>query len=211
MAKKFKDYYDETAAELLAQKLDKAAAAVGSTVDAESFRRRVVQAVAEAGDPPFGRRQDLFAQALEAELPADYPTSIVLLEALLGPPLEQPEGMFTHGWWLWPVGRYVERNALRDTAVSLRFIHELTRCFTGEFAIRPILAAEPQPTLAVLENWAQEEDVHVRRLSSEGMRISLPWASPERGYAIIRSWEEDLATLPEDSTEARAPLPRKAR
>ncbi len=169
MAKKIKDYYDESAAELLAAKIT----AVYPEFSGTDFVREVVPQLADA---VFSRRQDIFATALEGFLPADYAESLSILSSILGPPLDEPEGMFVHGWWLWPVGRYVERNSLRDHALSLSFVHELTRRFTGEFAIRPLLKAEPETTLEVLASWATEDDVHVRRCASEGMRINLPWA-----------------------------------
>lgn len=175
VAKKLKDYYDADAARLLADRLGGAAGETGISFDAGGFVTAVTDSLA-AGDPSFGARQDLFAAALEHHLPADYASAVSLLTAALGPPLEQPEGMFTYGWWLWPVGRYVERNALRDPAVSMDFIYELTRRFTGEFAIRPILAHQPERTLDRLAEWARDADVHVRRLAGEGMRIRLPWA-----------------------------------
>jgi 3-methyladenine DNA glycosylase AlkC len=104
-------------------------------------------------------------------------SAVESLTAILGPPLQQPEGMFTHGWWLWPIGRYIERNALRERSVSYTFIRELTRRFTGEFAIRPLLREYPEEAFAVLDGWARDADVHVRRCASEGMRIRLPWTT----------------------------------
>jgi len=38
------------------------------------------------------------------------PEIIALFHDILGPELKTSEGMFTHGWWLWPVGRYVEQH-----------------------------------------------------------------------------------------------------
>ena len=35
-------------------------------------------------------------------------------------------GMFTEGWWLWPIGRYVERHALEKPAETLSFLHAFT-------------------------------------------------------------------------------------
>ena len=173
MGKRFKDYYDDECARLIAHKLSQVAGS--ATFDVPSFTAQV-QIQLEA-DPTFSQRQDIFAAALEQHLPKDYAVAISMLEEILGPPLAEPEGMFTHGWWLWPVGRYVERNALQDRQLSYRFIRELTRRFTGEFAIRPLLRDEPRETFEVLDQWARDDDVHVRRCASEGMRISLPWAS----------------------------------
>ena len=173
MGKKFKDYYDRECAQLLADKLK----SVDDSFCDDSFVETVERGLDGSDEgPAFSARQEIFAAALEEHLPSDYPSAVSRLERILGPPLPKPEGMFTHGWWLWPVGRYIERNALDDYEVSLGFIYELTRRFTGEFAIRPLLREAPHATLSVLDRWAQDPDVHVRRLASEGMRINLPWA-----------------------------------
>ncbi len=52
--------------------------------------------------------------------------------------------MFREGWWLWPLGRYVEKNGDIDFSVSMDFIYELTKRFTGEFAIRPLIKKYPK-------------------------------------------------------------------
>jgi 3-methyladenine DNA glycosylase AlkC len=173
MAKKFKDYYDAECARLIALRLIDAMGTGG--FDGDAFVAEISSRL--EADPSFSVRQDIFAAALEHYLPSDYPDAVALLTAILGPPLEQPEGMFSHGWWLWPIGRYVERNALRERNVSYPFIRELTRRFTGEFAIRPLLREHPEEALDVLDGWARDADVHVRRCASEGMRIRLPWAA----------------------------------
>jgi 3-methyladenine DNA glycosylase AlkC len=172
MAKKFKDYYDAECARLIGSRLVEA---IGSEAfDLDRFVSEISGQL--ESDPSFSTRQDIFATALEHRLPTDYPVALDALTAILGPPLQEPEGMFTHGWWLWPIGHFVERNALHDRPASYTFIRELTRRFTGEFAIRPLLREEPKEALSVLDSWAQDADVHVRRCASEGIRIRLPWA-----------------------------------
>lgn len=95
---------------------------------------------------------------------------------ILGPELEQSEGMFQFGWWLWPISRYVERYGNRNWQVSLSFLKELTKRFTGEYAIRPLLKEHPTEVLNELMIWTKDENVHVRRLACEGVRIRLPWS-----------------------------------
>lgn len=172
MAKKYKDYFDTECARLIGSRLVGAHGA--GAFDLDEFVAEIARQL--VGDPPFSVRQDIFAVALEHQLPSDYSNALRSLTAILGPPLEESEGMFTHGWWLWPIGRFVERNALLDRPASYIFIRELTRRFTGEFAIRPLLREAPEEALDVLDGWARDEDVHVRRCASEGMRIRLPWA-----------------------------------
>ena len=109
-------------------------------------------------------------------MPGNYAQKIEAFLNMLGPELAQPEGMFQLGWWLWPVGRYVERYGNEDWRLSLSFLKELTKRFTGEFAIRPLLRAHPGEVMDELIKWTADENVHVRRLASEGVRIRLPWS-----------------------------------
>ncbi len=170
MAKKFKDYYDEDCAKLIAHKI--------KSVQPEFKEKEFVSFVAKKIPPlEFLERQDTYVDAFEKYLSNDYTHNIKLFQQILGAKLQVTEGMFTYGWWLWPVGRYVERHALLDVDASIAFIYELTQRFTGEFAIRPLLAEHPKMLLRCLKLWSKDTSVHVRRLSSEGIRIRLPWAA----------------------------------
>jgi 3-methyladenine DNA glycosylase AlkC len=77
--------------------------------------------------------------------------------------------MFTEGWSLWPIGRYVEKHDVENIPVSLEFISELTKRFTWEFIMRPIIVSEPKKTMKLLIVCGCNSNVHVRRLSSECM------------------------------------------
>ena len=169
MAKKFKDYYGQEVAQVLADKI----LSVDPDFEASAF---ISYIVSNTKDKEMLQRQDVVADAFEMFLGKDYVSNIELFTQILGPKLEKETGMFTEGWWLWPIGRYVERHGLSDRALTYTFIHELTQRFTGEFCIRPLLREYPQETLAQMHNWSQDPSVHVRRLASEGIRIRLPWA-----------------------------------
>lgn len=170
MARKFKDYYDLQFALDLAAKIH--------TAD-YLFDQRIFMAVItqnDLTDRTLMARLDLFVQALEKALPENIKTNLDLFSRLLGPELSGSTGMYKSGWWLWPFARYTEMNGLDSYVDSMGFINQLTRRFTGEFAIRPFLEAQPARTLQIMEQWSHDENVHVRRLASEGMRIRLPWA-----------------------------------
>lgn len=169
MAKKFKDYYDSEFIDLITDKLQ----LVFPNLDAKAFKSYLKE---KLPGNDFTQRQDIVAEAFEKYLDSSYSKNITKFEKILGPELETTEGMFTLGWWLWPVGRYVQRNGTQDFDASMHFIYELTKRFTGEFAIRPLLREYPKKTLAIIETWSKDENVHVRRLASESMRIKLPWA-----------------------------------
>jgi len=170
VAKKFKDYYGRQGAVVLADKFS----LVYPGFDRENFIKEVVK---EVRGLEFLARQDVYVRAFDHYLPKSYQAKLTLFTKILGPELETETGMFKEGWWLWPVGRYVEINGLTDVDKSLGFIYELTKRFTGEFAIRPLLEAKPKKVLGVLKKWSKDKNVHVRRLASEALRPRLPWAS----------------------------------
>lgn len=127
-------------------------------------------------DKELFARFDFIVDALEKNLSENYSENIQAFCKILGPELEQSTGMFSFGWWLWPIGRYVERHGNENWQVSLDFLKELTKRFTGEYAIRPLLKEHPQEVMDELIRWSQEDNVHVRRLACEGVRTRLPWS-----------------------------------
>jgi|TARA_Y100001960_G_C14734217_1_gene859374 3-methyladenine DNA glycosylase AlkC len=44
-----------------------------------------------------------------------------------------------------------------------------------EFAIRTFLKNFPEKTMEYIQIWSKNENYHVRRLASEGIRPNLPW------------------------------------
>ena len=177
---KVKDYYDADCAKLLSAKIK----AIRSEFDENEFIRHIDENVS---DKEMSERMNVFVEAFELYLPEEYEKNIKIFENILGPELKRETGMFSEGWWLWPVGRYVERHGLENRTVSLNFIEQLTKRFTGEYAVRTLLANNPKETTETMIKWSKDENVHVRRLASEGIRISLPWA--KKSYAAITEFE----------------------
>ncbi len=169
MAKKLKDYYDLECAKLLAGKIHQYC----PEFDQKGFVQTLEKTLP---GKEFFARQDVFADAFENYLVNNYVENIKIFTDLLGPELTEAKGMFIHGWWLWPIGRYIERHGVKDFDLSMAFIYELTKRFTGEFAIRPLIAQRPKKALQIMLKWSKDDSVHVRRLASEGVRIRLPWA-----------------------------------
>ena len=124
---------------------------------------------------------------MEKSLDKDYSKNVQAFFGMLGPELTKPEGMFNFGWWLWPLGRYIERNGNENWELSLAFLKELTKRFTGEYAIRPLLKEHPKEVMDELIVWTTDENVHVRRLASEGVRIRLPWA--QKLFVAVEEFE----------------------
>jgi 3-methyladenine DNA glycosylase AlkC len=61
-------------------------------------------------------------------------------------------------------------------AEALELLRYLTRFSSGEFAVREFLRRDLRGTLAVMAQWAGDDNEHVRRLASEGCRPRLPWS-----------------------------------
>ena len=166
---KHKGHYDDHYILVLSAKLS----SVMPDFDAEAFSKALT---GHLDDKELFARFDCIVDAVQKYMGSDYSKNIHVFYNLLGPELEQPEGMFSFGWWLWPIGRYVERNGNENWKLSLSFLKELTKRFTGEYAIRPLLKTHPQEVMDELIVWTYYSNVHVRRLACEGVRIRLPWA-----------------------------------
>lgn len=169
MAKKLKDWYDAEYLMMLAQKI--------KVVYPQFNDERFFELTRDQVDSlEFLKRQDLVANALYESLDCDYEHTIAVFTEILGPGLPDNEGNFTSGYWLWPIGRYVEEHGTQNLDLSLTFSKELTKRFTSEYCMRPLIAADPDRVLPVLIEWSQDENMRVRRLASECIRIRLPWA-----------------------------------
>lgn len=166
---KHKDHYDDEYILDLSEKIH----SVIPEFDKQSFSNMLI---GNLNDKELYARFDTIVDSLETCLPGDYEENIEKFYGFLGPELKTPEGMLNFGWWLWPISRYVERNGNENWKVSLAFLKELTKRFTGEFAIRPLLREHPKEVLDELLVWTKDDNVHVRRLASEGIRIRLPWS-----------------------------------
>jgi 3-methyladenine DNA glycosylase AlkC len=83
---------------------------------------------------------------------------------------------------------------------SMWGLKQLTRRFTGEFDIRPFLLIAESKTLRTLRDWVEDDDLHVRRLVSEGTRSRLPWGvhlqsfqrDPAKVLALIEPLNSDV-------------------
>ena len=51
----------------------------------------------------------------------------------------------------------------------------MTKRFSAEGAIRAFILIYPERTLAILADWVEDDNPHIRRLVSEGTRPRLPW------------------------------------
>lgn len=141
-------------------------------------------------------RVKLIASALAESLPpAPEKAFPILLGAIESK--SNPTGL--SGFRAWPLTQMVEDRGLNQPELSLNTLKVLTAAMSAEFSIRPFLIEHEALTLELLKNWAKSDDVHVRRLVSEGTRPRLPWGqriprfqkNPEVCVSLLRELRLD--------------------
>lgn len=186
------DAFGEPLAVLLAEKIY----AVYPSFPKKAFCTAVKKAVV---GKRYTERVQIIADELARVLPATYTDALEILLQVLGPENEAETGMFTHFYWIMPIGKFVETYGLDTFTQSMKAIAEITKRNTGEYAIRPFARTYPAKTLAVCTTWAKSKNFHLRRLASEGLRPKLPWApkldvwndNPKPVFEILELLKED--------------------
>ncbi len=147
----------------------------------------------------YTQRIEVIADELHAYLPSEYDKALGILTSILGPENPNETGMFTHFYWIMPIGKFIEKYGLNDFQASMDALEEVTKRNTGEYAVRPYIRKYPEQALARMRAWAQSENFHLRRLASEGLRPKLPWApkldqfveQPQPVFGILELLRED--------------------
>ena len=186
MAKKLKEYYDILYLEDLSNKL----MAVIDCFDRKKFFELTKDKIDEL---EFNARQELIAHALKASFDIEYPVLLSVFSQILGKELRGNSGAFSEGWWLWPIGKYVELYGEEYFEESIAFSKELTKRFTSEYCMRPLIKKYPIKSLEILKEWSQDEHERVRRLSSECLRVRLPWS--KKLYTALDYFEDYFEIL----------------
>jgi len=119
-------------------------------------------------------RVEVIADTLYEHLPRDYKEAINIIMSILGPPNQNEIGMFREGYWIMPIAFLVEKYGIDDFDTSTDAIYQITQRNTGEYAVRPFLVKYPKKMTSLMLEWSQSKNVHVRRLSSEGIRQDFP-------------------------------------
>ncbi|SHN05172.1 DNA alkylation repair protein [Gracilibacillus kekensis] len=144
-----------------------------SQFDATTFIYKVEQ---EVEGKKLKARVEVIADQLAIHLPYAYLSAVTILINTLGEENPTEQGMFTNGYHLMPVAKFVEKYGLEDFDLSMQALYEITKRHTSEYAIRPYLQSDMEKSLHYLHKWMKDENAHVRRLVSEGTRPRLPWA-----------------------------------
>lgn len=131
-------------------------------------------------DLELKQRVQLIADTLFEVLPNDVVERNQVLLKMLHPEttgeiagISDETGL--RGWAIYPLTMVVGQHGLDEFEGSLNVLKEMTKRFSAEFDVRYFLIADQERALAVMAPWANDPDVHVRRLLSEGTRPRLPW------------------------------------
>lgn len=114
------------------------------------------------------QRTRKIAQVLGQYLPHDYPTALAKLVQIA----PQCQGF---AYLFMPDFVVVYGDLQVDWSRSMRALACFTQQSSAEFAIRSFILADPKRAMQQLNQWAQSDNEHLRRLASEGCRPRLPW------------------------------------
>jgi len=127
-------------------------------------------------------RTERITETMIDYFPADFEHAAKIILASLGPPLaddlsaDSVDADGIAGWAIMPLAHYVGLRGHNHFDLSMTLFKEMTQRASAEFGIRFFILVEPNKTLAVLKTWTTDDNQHVRRLVSEGIRPRLPWA-----------------------------------
>jgi 3-methyladenine DNA glycosylase AlkC len=128
---------------------------------------------------------------LKRYLPEDYKSAIEIMKDVV------PQLDYRYTSLIFPdfVGQYGHDHF----QISMDALKYFTQFGSSEFAIREFLKRDFKKTIAVMKKWATDENIHVRRLASEGSRPRLPWSfnldevikNPELTRPILEALKAD--------------------
>lgn len=164
------------------------AAAVWPGFDQKRFMELVT---AELDDLGIMQRMRQTAVSLHETLPGDFRRALPILEELAP--------RVGHAFAAISLSEFVALYGREHFDLSLDALKFLTRFGSSEFAIRHFLVADFDRTLGAMRAWAEDENEHVRRLASEGLRPRLPWsfqlknliADPSPALPILEALKND--------------------
>ena len=140
------------------------------------FRKTVLKAFP---DLELKQRIEYMADTLHLQLPRDFNAAAEILVKALPEPLDPNLTDDDFGHFIWAVpSQWVAKHGCTEDRLkrSLELLKEMTTRFTVESAIRPFLNTFPDESMRFIRDCAQDDNYHVRRLASEGIRPYLPWA-----------------------------------
>jgi 3-methyladenine DNA glycosylase AlkC len=167
-------------------------AKVFSDVKPDFDGKRFVAAVTkDIEDLSLNQRLRNTSVTLRRFLPEDFAAAVGVMKGAIA--------MLPPGYTNLVFPDYVGLYGQNHFEASMEALKFFTRFGSSEFAVREFLKRDFQRTLATMNTWAGDENVHVRRLASEGSRPRLPWSfkldevikSPELTRPILEKLNND--------------------
>jgi len=140
-------------------------AAVYPAFDIPAFLAHVSE---DLDDLSLMQRLNRVSRGLHACLPEDYVATLDILYKL-APRLNS-------GFVTLVLPEYVALYGQHDFERSMQALKFFTSFGSSEFAVRHFLRLDFERALNLMQEWAQDDNEHVRRLASEGSRPRLPWS-----------------------------------
>eukprot|EP01064_Diplonema_japonicum_P028863 TRINITY_DN4535_c0_g1_i1.p1 TRINITY_DN4535_c0_g1~~TRINITY_DN4535_c0_g1_i1.p1 ORF type:complete len:367 (+),score=76.72 TRINITY_DN4535_c0_g1_i1:44-1144(+) len=134
------------------------------------------------------------ADSLREVLPKDFAESIKILKPV-SKQFTGLQGMCFPEF----IGRHPD--GLENWAVAMDGLESFTKNSSSEFAVRPFILKNKDKMMLQMMKWAESDNVHVRRLASEGCRPRLPWAAGLPELQQDASQVIPILTLLKDDTE----------
>jgi 3-methyladenine DNA glycosylase AlkC len=147
------------------QKLASAVKEVHSSFNANSFQK---DSIKDLSTRSLNERMRHTAHTLQHHLPDDYRKSISILKDTVT--------LMPSGYTALVFPEFVSLFGKANYQLSIDALKYFTRFGSSEFAIRTFLKLDLTKTLMNMYKWSEDDNVHVRRLASEGSRPRLPWS-----------------------------------
>ena len=116
----------------------------------------------------LNQRMRRASETLQMHLPPDFKKSVKILMQV-APKMQR-------GYTSLVFPDFVGLYGKQHFDVSMDALKYFTSFGSSEFAVREFLRADFEKALQVMKTWATDNNVHVRRLASEGSRPRLPWS-----------------------------------
>ncbi|GGA22034.1 hypothetical protein [Neptunicoccus cionae] len=159
-----------------------------SRFDRAGFQRDVMALLPEL---ELKQRIDHIAQVLTSYLPEEFDGAAATIERALPPELDPHKSDDDFGDFIFaPLGAFVATQGINQPERALETLAAITKRFSMEYAIRDFINAHETLVMKVMQEWAQADNYHLRRLVSEGTRPRLPW-----GRKIVLDHHTPLALL----------------
>lgn len=168
MAEPLKEIFNAAAVGWLAERLN----AAWPQFPSARFRQAIL---ADLPALELKARIERIALEMQRQLPADFKKSVKIVIKALGAPPPAGDGTDFGDFRLLACHRFVSLAGLDYADLALDYFARTTRHFSAEFDIRPFIQRDQDGVLAVMRQWAADDDWRLRRLASEGARPRLPW------------------------------------